>query len=411
MPAPKTSFKALDYFEKFHCIGSACEANCCNSWTILIDKKSYAKYRQIDEDNGTDFFKHVAAKDDHGVISLNAEGNCPYLADDKLCGMYKNYGESILSVVCKIYPRNSRFIQHASTQYMFAVLSCPQVMRLAILRKKRLRFLDLGQPRQIIPGQRTYEGSERSGEHNQVLDAVHEAFVHLAQQYETSLNTRMAAMLLLCSHAGKLDPLHNAEGALTMLQETLQVKNTGFIDIPDLPGDIGNQFKIFVLFTTKIVFLKQAKQKGSPSLQKLFAIIDQSFAGFGLNSYANVTDEHFSRYAQAQSQLIKPYFDAHPHIWENLLSHYLLTTDFPFNKNQAPLYNLIYLGMIFLFCRGLLAGYVLQQGKVSDADFVHVFHTVFREIDHNPQSAEIFNTFAAEIEANSIGQIYTILAY
>jgi lysine-N-methylase len=410
MPIPKTA-NALDYFEKFHCIGSACESNCCNSWVISVDEASYAKYQQLDEENGTDYFRHVTKIKDKAIISLNPEGHCPYFSEGNLCGMYKAYGEPMIPAVCKIYPRHGRVLKHADTVYISGLLSCPQVMRLAVLRKKRLRFLDIGRMPGNIPLNSTYQGGGRADGHTQVLNAIHDAFIVIAESRETSLNKRMAAMLLLSSHATKLAPLNNVEGALNLLEETLRVKTTNFADIPDLPGDMGNQFKILVLFTTKFIMLKHQGQKDSPARKKLFAIIDASFSGFGLNTLERITDEHFSRYVEAESHLLNPYFAANPHIWENLLHHYLLTTDFPFNKNNPPLYNLIYLGMLLLFCRGLLAGYALQQGKVTDADFVHVFHTIFREIDHNPQAVDTLNAFVKEIEADSIGQLYTMLAH
>lgn len=32
------------YLDKFKCIGIKCEDNCCQGWSIDIDKKTYKKY-------------------------------------------------------------------------------------------------------------------------------------------------------------------------------------------------------------------------------------------------------------------------------------------------------------------------------------------------------------------------------
>lgn len=410
MPSPKSSCKALDYYEKFRCIGSTCESNCCNSWVIFIDEDAYAKYQKLDEENGTNYFQHVTRRKDQPVISLTPEGYCPYLTENNLCDILKTHGESVFHVVCRQYPRYGRLLKHTNTLYLSCMLSCPQAMRLAIMRKKRLSFLDLGKVPPKFAQQIAYKSGDGVDAHNHVLDAIHQAFVDLGRDLKTSLNKRMAALLLLASQASQHNPLHNVDDALSLLQQTLGVKSNNFADIPDIPGDIGNQFKIFTLLASKIILIK-TNTKDSPARKKFFAIIDQAFAGFGISSFEKVTDEHFARYVQGMTQLVAPYFDANPHVWENLLSHYLMTCDFPFTNNRAPLVNLVYLGILLLLCRGLFAGYALSHGKADDALFVHVFHMVFREIDHDPHSTDTLNAFVEEIMANSIGQLYTILAF
>ena len=35
------------YYNKFSCIGSACEDTCCAGWKVSVDKVSFNKYRKI----------------------------------------------------------------------------------------------------------------------------------------------------------------------------------------------------------------------------------------------------------------------------------------------------------------------------------------------------------------------------
>ena len=35
------------YFEKFSCIGPACEDTCCAGWKLSVDKRTFQMYRKV----------------------------------------------------------------------------------------------------------------------------------------------------------------------------------------------------------------------------------------------------------------------------------------------------------------------------------------------------------------------------
>ena len=39
----KRTIIALDYFDRFKCIGGDCPRTCCNGWKVIIDNDTYEK--------------------------------------------------------------------------------------------------------------------------------------------------------------------------------------------------------------------------------------------------------------------------------------------------------------------------------------------------------------------------------
>ena len=93
------------YYEKFKCIGSDCPETCCQGWKVSIDKDTFNKYQKLDntklKDKASKFLKKYPQHDlsphkvkgFYGYITMN-KGTCPFLGQDKLCSVQKEYGNS-----------------------------------------------------------------------------------------------------------------------------------------------------------------------------------------------------------------------------------------------------------------------------------------------------------------------------
>ena len=137
-----------EYVKKFKCIGSECEDTCCKGWRINIDKKTYniykksmniklkplfAKYIKRNHNNKTE--RH------YGKLKMDEKGYCPFLDKNKMCGLYKDIGEENLSEICKIYPRQTSFIDNKLEQSL--TLSCPEVVRLVLFNENGICFEEI----------------------------------------------------------------------------------------------------------------------------------------------------------------------------------------------------------------------------------------------------------------------------
>jgi len=126
----------------FECGCGACVDNCCrvNTWRIDIDNDSYVQYERkfTDGDFGA-YLKKNIEKDDLGYFfKKGKDGNCPMLAEDKLCRLYKNYGPDYLSLTCASFPRS--FNIYSGFCQKFLSLGCPPAAEMILLQKDGLEF-------------------------------------------------------------------------------------------------------------------------------------------------------------------------------------------------------------------------------------------------------------------------------
>ena len=142
---------AFRYMKRFRCIGGDCEASCCSGgWNITIDRDHYDKTREAmkatpatrqEFDAKLTRVKTVARTDRHFALAvLQNNGDCSFLAADRLCSLQTRFGEAVLSDTCAVYPRS---VSRAGSRLELAgVTSCPEVGRQLLLHEDAME-LDL----------------------------------------------------------------------------------------------------------------------------------------------------------------------------------------------------------------------------------------------------------------------------
>jgi lysine-N-methylase len=127
---------------RFRCIGSSCEASCCQGgWDISIDRAHYDKAKDVmrgvpggrqEFDAKFQRVRGVARSNKHhALMVLQNNGDCSFLDRDKLCGLQKRFGEDVLSDTCAVYPRAPSL--SGTRHEMAGVASCPEVARQLLL--------------------------------------------------------------------------------------------------------------------------------------------------------------------------------------------------------------------------------------------------------------------------------------
>lgn len=92
-------FYAPSYYKKFKCIADKCKNNCCVGWEIDIDENTLSLYK-----SKPDIAEKISFSDTpHFVLKDN--GRCPFLDQDNLCKIIKEYGNSALCQICSDHPR------------------------------------------------------------------------------------------------------------------------------------------------------------------------------------------------------------------------------------------------------------------------------------------------------------------
>lgn len=137
---------APKYYREFNCIGTECEASCCDyPWKISVDRKQYKNIKSAYDKNKEDreFFKNSIRRIKtsaetrtsemlYAYMNQNIKGTCSLLDKNNLCGLINKVGEEILPRTCSVYPRlfNSMGKERLDTAM---ALSCPEVTRKCIL--------------------------------------------------------------------------------------------------------------------------------------------------------------------------------------------------------------------------------------------------------------------------------------
>lgn len=142
-------FRQPRYYADFHCLGGACENNCCFGWRIDWDKEEVDKLKAVEHLMSPELrglFKKTFAPNQElkgkYQVKFDERGRCPCVTDDGWCRIQRELGAEYLSRTCMVYPRNYRLIN--STVYAYCNLSCPEVARKILNGSKAMDLVNLG---------------------------------------------------------------------------------------------------------------------------------------------------------------------------------------------------------------------------------------------------------------------------
>jgi len=204
---------APTYFKKFKCIGSECEANCCDHpWKIDVNKIHYEKIKSDFSEKGKEklfdrVFKKQISNDSlivtdatFGYIKQCSDGGCEFLNSDKLCGLVIDLGFEFLPDVCTTYPRISNGIEGDKIEANLS-LSCPEAARNCILNDEEISWqhidlIDMGSPR-ISP--QIYLNGQTRNQYNKFADVVKSFAVNIMQDKDTNLKNKLFVLAFLGS--------------------------------------------------------------------------------------------------------------------------------------------------------------------------------------------------------------------
>lgn len=125
-----------EYYKKFQCIAEKCENTCCAGWGIAIDDKTLEKYRNCKGSFGNRLHNSINWKEQSFE---QTDKRCAFLNEQNLCDIYSEVGKDMLCKTCKRYPRHIE--EFENLREVSLSLSCPEVARIILGRKKKTKFL------------------------------------------------------------------------------------------------------------------------------------------------------------------------------------------------------------------------------------------------------------------------------
>ena len=248
---------AAKYFKEFKCIASECEASCCDyPWTISVDQKHYKKIRKFYSNSKKDkeeFKKNISRikmtdiskeKLNYAKTNQSSSGTCNFLDNDKLCGLIKKSGESLLPLTCKNYPRNIKVIPGKKIEAGLE-LSCPEATRKCLLDSDSHRLVEVNQEEL---GSNTLQGVYGIDDYYiREADYIKQYAVNMLQDKRYSLKSRLFMLTYYCNktkdflfknvledpslHLTKVHQLLESDGIKDSLDQQLKEIN--------IPSEIG----------------------------------------------------------------------------------------------------------------------------------------------------------------------------
>ncbi len=128
------------YYNKFKCIASKCNDNCCIGWEISVDKESYKYYMSIKSEFSQKLHNGILKNEDEYSFKLEKNKRCVFLNKNNLCEIICNLGENSLCQICRDHPRYYNFYNNVQENGLG--LACEEVCRIILTEKSPINFID-----------------------------------------------------------------------------------------------------------------------------------------------------------------------------------------------------------------------------------------------------------------------------
>ncbi|MCL2078855.1 MAG: flagellin lysine-N-methylase [Oscillospiraceae bacterium] len=373
-----------EYYKYFECSGSECSLSCCSqNWHILIDKATYDKYVSHsggDRDKILEAIKVISDDPFKAVILKDKSGDCRMLNESKLCSLQLKYGHDFLSKTCRTYPRKAYLI--AGDTERFFELSCEVVVNKALFNKNIMKFEEV-----IIETDGPMEYSARlepekyipapvsSPDGFSLFWKLRTASIAIIQNRQYKIKIRM---LILCLFIQEIDQLLQSGqigGAARLADDYVRRIDTGYFD--DLSRQMPDGFAKDTDVTLSI--LKEMGQKGDKHFDRY---LKECLQGFKINDFDLPPSDGF---ADDYIKYYNLYFSDREYIFENYITHNILSDGFPFNyKHEGSVVN-SFAGLMAKhdLIEFLLVGLCRHRSKFSKKSVIECIVCFSRGYDHD----------------------------
>lgn len=130
-------------FGRYSCKGGDCRYTCCSGWNISFSSNARKGLLKKSKDLCESI--HLLDETDQNgeniyAISLDENGECPFLSDRRLCKIQQQYGAETMPPVCREFPH---FYHHYLNKTELGLsLGCEKVLELLFEEKDGLRFIN-----------------------------------------------------------------------------------------------------------------------------------------------------------------------------------------------------------------------------------------------------------------------------
>lgn len=379
--------------ERFQCIGPQCEDSCCRAWDLRLDRATYERYQLIPAES---LLGKVArecvvqvpeprSEQMYGRILLNAKLDCPFLTEEKWCGVQQAFGAEALSPTCRTYPRIEHWMPDGRVETTLH-LSCPEAARVILLHETVGQ--SVAEDYEAIAAQvvEWMEAARAEEMPEIVLDATRRFLLRLLRDRRYSLGERLLLMRIFAGRLGGMIgrwPGHAATEFPSLLREFCLLARRQTLR-PALAAVASQPVQQLAL---ALGMVNSRLERTMNSLRFLDAV-KMFLDGIGYRP-GRTPEDLAPAWQQAEKEFFVPWIAAHPWFLENYLEQAVYRTLFPFGKegkSADPEGEFLALSTHFIVLRTLLIGVAGACGaSFGSAEAVLLVQSYSRMIDHHAE--------------------------
>ena len=390
MPPKKRIVLQPEYMSKFKCISGACEDNCCKGgWRISVDKKTFLKYRDIeDKELQTMLDKYIKRErkediksdDAYGRIHLE-NGTCAFLDAKGFCSLQQKLGYENLCDVCAVYPRLYKLVDKKLERC--ATLSCPEVVRVALFAEDGIAFEKVEESPSLgrIPARAPSLApslTKNAAKPVKFFVDVRLLCLSILQSREYTIGHRLMLLGMLCRKIDELGAAGRVEEIPAMLERFgADVESGSFkADLDSVEPNFSIQMRLAKELTDER--LKAALIASQPYLENVV----ETLAGIGFVVGADPEDT-VKKYMENRETYVAPYLKDKAYVLENYLVNEFFSQLMPFGSGETAWDAYLFLCVLYSMTKLHINGMAGCRKGLTDEMIVRIIYTFSKTVLHN----------------------------
>lgn len=382
---------APSMFRRFQCKGVSCRYSCCQDWKITMTKEEYHEWKKcgilpkgkLESENVRLCPDGERTEKLYAQIVLDKDRKCPYLTNDGLCWIQKEYGVKKMTTTCRVFPRVTRsYFDHAECSFS---LGCGKVLEL-LLEEKEGIFLEEEEPQQFEIYDSEHDiGTRRKYPKLKNYYDIQTLSLALLQSDEMTMENRL---FILGMAIDKIESLYaeNRENdvavyTLEFLQAAQQKESWGILKrFPDeRPLAVYNSV---ISAVATLSFTEKIREK----------ICSNAAKGTAQKKECGSDDPELEYYQECRERFAR-WITGKEYFLENVMVMCLLWLNIPFRDLDKSLWeNYLYLIWVWIILKGILSMSLTEES--SDEEMIDLCTMLFRNLGHNvKQFTDIINEF------------------
>ena len=331
MQGNQAVIKMPAYLVDFRCLGPKCEDHCCYGWDIIVDKRSYQRYRKPTSTVLGQRLRAVVRRNRKdpsagGYARISRSGDaCPFLTPDRCCRIHAELGEDWLPDTCAVFPRYLRARQGWID--ISASLACPEIARRALGNPHGITIVETGLNSEAAAMLRAVE-PKRPFEAEAAGLSLRTFALSLLRDRQHALWRRLLALGYFLEMAGRSDAASGTKNVPAIVDAFTRRVNSGELmgRIEDAPTLTGMQLQLSRRLHDEMI--------PSVCVEAFKRCAEECLAGLHYSGAQPFTEAIGRGYDSAFDHFYRPFFQRYGFMLENYLVSYLLHHDIGFHRGR-----------------------------------------------------------------------------